>query len=370
MYKRIFPAFNLERGGDSAFLQRTTMNGHRIATSVGATITGEGADIIIVDDPNRAKDIHSEAHRRKVNSYFDQELSTRLNNKKEGKIIVVMQRFHEDDLTGHLLDRSDKWSHCVIQAVCAEPRSYLVGYGPDDNFHRPVGDILLPQMNDEETLEDARAKGSVNFEAQYQQNPSPDTGVVIQRQWLRYYDKAPDEFDYVIVSWDLASTDLEHADYSVGTVWGLKGQHFYLLDVIRRRADSPTLRRLIEETHLGHEADQTIIEKAGIGHAIGAEMRAQSKIRPLLIPVSTDKTARLMAQSAKFENEQVLFPRDPHWLGVYQRELLSFPNARNDDQVDSTSQALKYLTTKLLPPVRSPKSERQRRRPSGKTGRR
>ena len=280
-----------------------------------------------------------------------------------------MQRLHEDDLSGHLLSRGSGWTHCRIQAIAQEVTAYRTGYGPTDIFTRPVGDILLPEVNSLELLEDIRATtGSVNFEAQYQQNPSPETGVIIQREWLRYYDKAPDEFDFVTVSWDLASTDLELSDYSVGTVWGLKGQHFYLLDVLRLHVNSPTLRRIIEETHIRYNADQTIIEKAGLGHSIAEEMRAQSQIRPHPIPVSTDKPARLMAQSAKFENGQVLLPRDAPWLGVYQHEMLSFPNSRYDDQVDSTSQALKYLTRKPPAPKRAPKNERQRERPQGKIG--
>ena len=369
-FNRLFPRFHLAADGDRLMEQKTTHNGHRIATSVGATITGHGADLIIVDDPNRAKDIYSEAHRVRVNSYFDQELSSRLNDKLRGRIVVVMQRLHEDDLTGHLLARGGNWTHSAIQARAEELRSYRIGYGTNDIFHRPIGDILLPQVNNEESLEDVRATtGSLNFQAQYQQNPSPAEGVVIKREWLRYCDKLPEDFDFVAVSWDTASTIEEKSDYSVGTVWGLKGQRFYLIDVIRGRYEAPDLRHLIEATHERYGAHQTLIERAGIGHAIGSEMRRQSRIRPLLPSVITDKTARLLAQSPKFESSQVILPREAPWLGVYLNELLAFPNARNDDQVDSTSQALKYLTTKLAPPVRAQRPSRTpNRRPRSRTG--
>jgi predicted phage terminase large subunit-like protein len=79
--------------------------------------------------------------------------------------------------------------------------------------------------------------------------------------------------------------------------------------------------------------------------------------------VTTDKTARLIAQSPKFENHQVVLPREAPWLALYQHELLTFPNSRNDDQVDSTSQALKYLTSKLAPPARAPRQPRRTSRP-------
>ena len=366
-YRRLFPRFQLTHDGDRLLEQKTVLNGHRIATSVGATITGHGADIIIVDDPNRAKDVYSEAHRLKVNTYFDQELSSRLNDKRRGRIIVVMQRLHEDDLTGHLLARGGRWTHSAIQARAEECRSYRIGCAAGDVISRSIGDILLAEMNSEESLEDLRATtGSTNFQAQYQQNPTPSEGLIIKREWLRFCDRLPEDFDFVLVSWDPASTIGEDADHSAGTVWGLRQQQFYLLDVLRGRYEAPDLRHLIEATHERYGADVTLIERAGIGHALGAEMRRQSRIRPILPSVVTDKTARLIAQSPKFEAQQVILPREAPWLGIYLNELLAFPASKYDDQVDSTSQALKYLTTKLSPPVRAPQLARQPTRPVGR----
>lgn len=367
LYKRLFPRFALTRDGDRLFEQTTTLNGHRIATSVGATVLGRGADIIIVDDPNRAKDIYSETHRFKVNNYFDQELSSRLNDKQRGRIVVVMQRLHEDDLTGHLLANSNRWTHSAIQARAEERRTYRIGFGEKGLLTRNVGDILLPEMNTEESLEEVQATtGSANFQAQYQQNPTPADGLAIKREWLRYCDRLPDEFDFVAVSWDTASTIEEDSDFSVGTVWGLIDRHFYLLEVIRGRYEAPDLRRIIESTHERYEAHATLIERAGIGYALGAEMRKQSRIRPLLPTVVKDKEARLIAQSVKFESGQVILPRNAPWLGPYLNELLAFPASKHDDQVDSTSQALHFLTTKLPAPARAETPPRQLRRPKGK----
>lgn len=349
LFRRVFPKFQLAPDGDRVFTQQTTANGFRMATSVGATITGHGADLIILDDPNRAKDISSETHRAKVNAYYDQELFTRLNDKGRGKVLVVMQRLHEDDLTGHLLTRG-KWTHTVIPARATNARAFRIGPDEDDLFIRPVGDILLPEINNEGTLEDLRATlGSLSFEAQYQQNPAPLDGAVIKRAWLRYYEHPPKDFDFIVCSWDLASTIEEDSDYSAGTVWGHRGRDLYLLDVVRGRYEAPDLRRKIEQTHIDWQAHATIIEKAGIGDAIGAEMRRQSRIRPLLIKVRGDKQSRLIGESPKFEAGQVLLPRDARWLGEYVGELLAFPAGRYDDQVDSTSQALKYLTGKMQP---------------------
>ena len=197
-------------------------------------------------------------------------------------------------------------------------------------------------------LEDIRATtGSINFEAQYQQNPTPSDGQIIKRRWLRYYDGAPEQFDFIVASWDLASTIEEHSDYSVGTVWGRLDRQVYLLDVLHGRWEAPDLRRLIEKAELDYSCHANIIEKAGIGDAIGAEMFRQSRIRPILIRPYSDKQSRLIAQAPKFEAGQVLLPREASWLGSYVGELLAFPGGRNDDQVDSTSQALRYLTGKM-----------------------
>ncbi|MDB5507160.1 MAG: phage uncharacterized protein [Devosia sp.] len=358
IYKRIFPRYVLSPAGDRVFEQKTTLNGHRIGTSVGATITGQGADMIIIDDPNRAKDIYSEAHRNKVNAYYDQELFTRLNDKKRGQIIVVMQRLHQDDLVGHILERGT-WTVSQIPVKATEPKSFRMGRRADQLFHRSTGDILLPGIYDEDVLNDIRVTtGSINFEAQYQQNPTPADGQVIKRSWLHYFDKRPDEFEFVMVSWDLASTIAEDSDYSVGTVWGRIDRDFYLLDVLRDRWESPDLRRLIEDTHFRYNAHATVIEKAGIGDAVGAEMRRQSRIRPILIPVTKDKQARLIAHAPKFEAGQVWIPSEASWLGNYVGELLAFPSGRNDDQVDSTSQALAYLTRHMPRAEKAPTQSR------------
>lgn len=360
LYKRIFPRYQLAHAGDRVLEQKTTQNGHRIATSVGATITGQGADLIIIDDPNRAKDIYSEAHRNKVKAYYDQELFTRLNDKKRGQIIVVMQRLHQDDLVGHILERGD-WTVSRIPVKAIEPEAYRLGPHPAQVFPRPAQDILLPDIYDQEVLDDIRATtGSINFEAQYQQNPTPADGQIIKRRWLRYYDEIPERFDFIVASWDLASTIEEQSDFSVGTVWGRLDRQFYLLDVRRDRWESPDLRRLIEKTELEHGAHATVIEKAGIGDAIGAEMFRQSRIRPILIRPDGDKQSRLIAQAPKFEAGQVLLPREASWLGSYVGELLAFPGGRNDDQVDSTSQALKYMTNRMprTPVARRPRHGR------------
>lgn len=154
---------------------------------------------------------------------------------------------------------------------------------------------------------------------------------MIRREWLRYYDEPPTPFDLMIASWDTASTLSDQADYSVATVWGVKGLDFYLFDLVRGRFEAPDLRRAIVTLYHKWRLDQTIIEDADIGRAIAQDLRGSQDCRPVLKRPHFDKEARLLAQSARFEAGQVLLPREVPWLAGWLNELLAFPNNRHDD---------------------------------------
>jgi predicted phage terminase large subunit-like protein len=179
---------------------------------------------------------------------------------------------------------------------------------PHEVYRRRAGEVIDPQREDRVVLDQVRRTlGSMNFAAQYQQNPVPPDGNAIRREWLRYYD-VPPPLDLVMASWDTAFTLGEASDYSVGTVWGLKGSDIYLLDVVRGRFEVPDLRRRIEATTDAHGAHATLIEETDIGRAILQEMRLHSHVRPMLWRVQFDKEARLLGQAPKFEAGQVLLP--------------------------------------------------------------
>jgi len=192
-----------------------------------------------------------------------------------------------------------------------------------------------------------RAQGSLLFNAQYQQSPVPPGGNVIKRDWLRSFDEEPEAFDRIIVSWDTASTIGYENDWSVGTVWGANGLDYYLLDVVREKLESPDLRRCIIRLSEHYEANATLIEDTELGRALQQDLRQTNRLRPILQRPRFDKEARLLAQAPRFEAGQVHLPREAPWLASYVSELLAFPQGKHDDQVDSTSQALRYLTGKM-----------------------
>ena len=343
-YRELFPGFAITH--DRQMKISTSQHGYRYAGSVGGSILGLGADLIVIDDPIKAQDALSEAERRKVKEFYDSTLYTRLNDKQRGAIVLVMQRLHEDDLVGHVLGHED-WTHVAIPAIETEIRSYRVGSLPDDLHHRAPGDLIQPDRENQAVLDQMRRTlGSMGFSSQYQQDPMPVDGNAIRRTWLRFYDEPP-AFQLTMVSWDTASTLGETSDYSVGTVWGLADGDLYLLDVIRDKFEVPDLRKKITETHLRYRAHATLIEETDIGRALVQDMRRKGPVKPILHRVRFDKKARLLAQAPKFEAGQVLLPRQAPWLDDYTRELLAFPNGAHDDQVDSTSQALNWLSGRM-----------------------
>ncbi len=364
-YRELFPAFQIKRARKNEIT--TTQHGFRYASSVGGSILGRGADLIIIDDPMKAQAAFSAADRRKVKEFYDNTLYTRLNDKARGAIIIVMQRLHQDDLVGHVLEQ-EEWELAAIPAIETEERSYRMGPDPQDVYLRAVDEVIQPGREDHTVLDQIRRTlGSMGFAAQYQQDPVPPDGNAIRRAWLRYYDVAP-SLEQVIVSWDTASTVGEASDYSVGTVWGLNGSDIYLLDVVRNKHEAPGLLRQIRDVHMHYKADATLIEDTDIGRAITQVMRQHGPVRPILRRPMFDKEARLLAQAPKFEAGQVLLPREAPWLAEYVSELLAFPTGAHDDQVDSTSQALNWISAQIS--QRTPARRPNPTRPPGAVHRR
>jgi predicted phage terminase large subunit-like protein len=346
-YQELFPETRLTTKRPRNIELITTRRGSRYAAGMNGAILGRGADLIVIDDPIKAADALSQAERRRVNETFDSTLLTRLNDKRTGAIVIIMQRLHEDDLVGHVT-AAGEWDVVSIPAIATEETAYRLSDDPEDAYLRRVGEVLHPREPREVLEAIRRAQGSLTFSAQYQQAPVPPQGNIVKREWLRYYSRRPAAFDVLMVSWDTASTISETADFSVGTVWGAKGLDFYLRDLVRDRFEVPELRREVMRLARQWRAHQTVIEDTGIGRAVAQDLRRSGEASVVLRPVRFDKEARFLAQSARFESGQVHVPEAP-WLATWLNELLAFPNGRHDDQVDSTSQALDWLSQRTHP---------------------
>src|SRR6266446_8960833 len=188
-YRALFPTMRPVK--DSGTELVTTAGGSRYATSVGGTLTGRGADLIIVDDPLKAEEAMSEPARRRAIDWYGGTLVSRLNDKENGPIVVIMQRLHEDDLAGHLLGQGG-WEHLDLPAIALDDS--VIPLGNDRVMTRRIGDILHPERESKNALERIKAEiGSLQFSAQYQQRPVPLEGNLIRREWFRHYDRLPQD---------------------------------------------------------------------------------------------------------------------------------------------------------------------------------
>lgn len=345
-HQAIFPRLQLTSQRPPDLELRTTDGGYIIAAGVGGAIHGMGADFAILDDPLKGLDAFSEARRRRVNEFYQQTLFGRLNDKQTAAIIIIMQRLHDDDLVG-FVQGLDDWEVVSLPAIAIEDTVHELGPRPGDVYRRKAGEVLHEAREPRATLQEVRrAVGSLTFQTQYQQDPAPAGGHVIKRDWLRVYDEPPERREKTIVSWDTASTISDTADWSVGTVWAANGLNYYLLDVIREQLEAPELRRRIIDVSEHWEADATLIEATELGRALATELRRSSQLSPILRRPLYDKRARLEVQAVRFESGEVHLPREAPWLGAYVSELLAFPTGKHDDQVDSTSQALDWLSAR------------------------
>jgi predicted phage terminase large subunit-like protein len=327
----------------------TTMQGGRLSTSVGGVLTGRGADILILDDVMKPEDALSETRRNSANNWYQNTLLSRLNSKEKGVIIIVMQRLHQDDLVGHVLEYDGNWKVLSLPAIAQEDENYVY----ETPFGRRVlerfkGEALHPERDSLETLLKVRQEiGEYNFESQYQQSPMPIDGGVIKRHWLRFYpaDLPLTSFSFILQSWDTANKTGEENDYSVCTTWGYCQGNYFLIDVFRKRLNYPDLKRAVIEQAKKHKPHKILIEDKSSGIPLIQELKSLGicGIEAYKSNPGCDKYFRLGAQSIKFESGLVHLPSDAPWLDDYVRELTGFPGTKYDDQVDSTTQAIEYL---------------------------
>jgi predicted phage terminase large subunit-like protein len=348
-YRALFPAMRPAK--DSGTELVTTAGGSRYATSVGGTLTGRGADLIVVDDPLKAEEAMSEPARRRVIDWYGGTLVSRLNDKERGPIVVVMQRLHENDLAGHLLGQGG-WQHLDLPAIAVEDS--IIPIGPGKLFTRRLGDVLHAERESHAVLERIKAEiGTLMFSAQYQQRPVPLEGNLVKRDWFRSYDQPPPPGlgDLVVQSWDIAMMTGEANDFSVCTTWRMIKADYYLIDVFRARLQYPDLRRKIASLVARHGANTILIEKAGPGLTLLQDLRSDlpnGMTCPIGVKPDGSKADRMVAQSAKIEGGHVHLPKQADWLDSFLLELLAFPHGRHDNQVDSVSQFLKWAAARRL----------------------
>lgn len=328
----------------------TTEGGGRMATSVGGVLTGRGADFLILDDPMKPDEALSDPRRQAVNDWYNNTLLSRLNDKVNGCIIIIMQRLHQDDLVGHALEHGD-WTVLNLPAIAEVDETFeIVDIFGQKFWKREAGTPLHEARESLKMLKDTKARiGEYNFSSQYQQNPIPIGGAMVKSNWLMSYSTLPpiSECQYVIQSWDTANKSGELNAWSVCTTWGIWNERYYLMDVYRNRLDYPSLLNAAVELNERFKPRTIVIEDKASGIQLIQDLhyRGVRNIHPYQPPSGTDKVMRLHAQTDVFEQGLVYLPKQAPWLDDYRTELLGFPGSKFADQVDSTAQAIDFIKT-------------------------
>ena len=319
--------------------------GVMVATSIGGSITGKGGNRIVVDDPHNPLQAESDAQRETAIRYFTHTLSTRLDDKRRGAMVVVMQRLHEEDLTATCVDLGFELLSLPAEAEC---RTEIVFPRSGRRHVRETGDLLWPEREGlPELAFQKRTLGSAAYAGQYQQRPAPADGNIFKKDWWQFYDELPPEVEEFAQSWDMAFKDGPDNDYVVGLVAGRHGSRIYLVDRVKGQwSFSETCRQFEALAGRYPRAIRKLVEDAANGPAIISSLGDRIEG---VVPVTPQggKIARARAAQPRVEAGNIYLPNPrPHgvlikeraWVDDFLHACTLFPRSRHDDDVDAFTQ--------------------------------
>ncbi len=308
-YRSAFPSTRIGPFKNSETEIELTARGFRLATSAGGTLTGRGGEIIVIDDPLKPDDALPETKRPAANHWFTNTLLSRLDGKRTGAIMAVMQRVRIDDLTGFLLSQSDEWDVLSLPAVAYFDE--IIPLSAERTFRRQSGEALSPEREPLHVLDALKLQiGGDAFSAQYQQAPAPPGGAMVKRNWIVRYKELPPVSDRLMTlqSWDTASKGGPKNDWPVCTTWIVtRKKHWYLIDVWRQRVDYPALKASVQTLAKKWNARRVLVEDAGAGTSLVQELKGRV-LGIIAVRADGDKASRMAVASAKFESGQALLP--------------------------------------------------------------
>jgi predicted phage terminase large subunit-like protein len=356
--------FNM--AGDQNAKQRfeNDKTGYRIATSVGGTATGEGGSRLLLDDPHGAQDAQSEALRESTIEWFDAVWATRLNNPKKDCMVVIMQRLHELDVSGHILQDIGGWEHiCIPAEYDGKNRSTILGpYDP----RKTKGELICPdRFGEKEIILLKQSLGEYGTAGQLQQDPSPPEGGLLKVKNFLMWDKPCPNFEYILQSYDCAFTEKNTGDPTACTTWGVftyKGErNVMLLDAWDEYLSYPQLRtRVIKDwgtyygggNHLAKERkpDRILVEEKASGQSLLQDLRLAKVPAVGYNPFKSDKIARAHQASPTLELGYIWIPESKSnpgqfvsWAKPMLSQIAKFPRGAHDDYVDTFTQAIIFL---------------------------
>lgn len=353
--------------------------GYRLATSVTGALTGEGGDIIVIDDPHNAIEGESEAIRESTVLWWDEAMSTRLNDPKTGAYVIVMQRIHEEDLVGHILSREHGWDHLCLPAEYESdhphPTRTTLGF-TDPRAAEGDGALLWPERLGREEIDELKARlGPYAAAGQLQQRPSPAEGGMFKREYIRYFKTAEDWYECLDTGrrvpkqdcWrfetvDTAFTEKTTSDYTVRMVWDVErvqksdgeyvGGAMFLVDVWRERLETPKVEAQLKADIIRWKPIFVGMEAVSDGATIyqrfkndGLPVRRIKYGSTWRIP---DKVTKATLAEVWMSQGKVYFEADAPYVSALEHELLTFPNGAHDDQVDALAMACHFANNRDL----------------------
>ena len=338
-YAKVFPGVHLRQDSKAAGRWATNEGGEYFAIGVGGTVTGKGADLLIIDDPHSEQEAAAAAHNadvyQKVYEWYTSGPRQRL--QPGGTIVIVMTRWADGDLTGRVLkdaiqrQTGEQWDLIELPAIL------------------PSGKPLWPEFWSLDELAALKEElPASKWNAQYQQKPTGEEGALVKREWWKVWDKdKPPPCEFLIQSWDTAFTKNERSDYSACTTWGVfymnedpNDVNVILLDAFQERMEFPELKAKAQELYHEWEPDAFIVEAKAAGSPLIFELRRMGISVSEFTPTrGNDKFVRLNSVTDLFKSGKVWAP-DKRWAYEVIEQMASFPNASHDDLVDSSTQAL------------------------------
>ena len=338
VYTEIFPGVGLQQDSKAAGRWNTNKGGDYFAIGVGGTVTGKGADILIIDDPHSEQEAAMAASNPdiydKVFEWYTSGPRQRL--QPGGSIVIVMTRWAARDLTGQVLKSAaqrsgEEWEVIEFPAIL------------------PSGNPLWPEFWPLSELEALREElPNSKWQAQYQQNPIGNESAIVKRDWWKWWEKDdPPVCDYVLQSWDTAFEKNNRADYSAGTTWGIFNceednfaPNIILLNTYKKRVEFPELKRDVLREYNEYEPDSLIVEKKASGAPLIYDLRAMGiPVQEYTPGKGQDKIARLNSVSDIIASGKVWIPQT-RWAEELVDEVAAFPSGEHDDLVDATTLAL------------------------------
>ena len=338
VYASVFPNVALQSDSKAAGRWATNHGGDYFAIGVGGTVTGKGADLLIIDDPHSEQEAAIASTNPeiydKVYEWYSSGPRQRL--QPGGSIVVVMTRWAKKDLTGRIVQSwidkdGEEWEIIDFPAIL------------------PSGNPLWPEFWSLKELEALKLELPLSkWNAQYQQQPTSEEGAIVKREWWKVWEKEnPPPCEFIIQSWDTAFTKNERSDYSACTTWGVfnmnedsSDTHIILLDALKERLEFPELKQRAMEMYNEWQPDACIVEAKASGAPLVFELRKMGiPVQEFTPTRGNDKITRVNSVSDLFASGKVWAPRK-RWAEEVIEEMAAFPNSDHDDLVDSATQAL------------------------------